>query len=103
MATGATIDMQAITEYTACMKKRRAQYTIRDVPQRVDMVLRESAVKDRKSLNEAAIEAMTRGLGIAGEEVRHHDLDDLAGTWVDDPAFDQAIRDMDRIDPELWK
>lgn len=32
------------------------------------------------------------------QAVRHHDLDDLAGTWVDDPAFDQAIEAMDRID-----
>ena len=27
----------------------------------------------------------------AEEAPRHHDLDDLAGTWVDDPEFDRAI------------
>lgn len=32
------------------------------------------------------------------KEVVHHDLDDLAGSWVDDPAFDKALRDMDRVD-----
>jgi hypothetical protein len=34
---------------------------------------------------------------------RQRDLSDLAGTWVDDPAFDQAIRDQDQVDPDLWK
>lgn len=37
------------------------------------------------------------------QAVRHHDLDDLAGTWVDDPAFDQAIEAMDQVDPALWR
>lgn len=30
-------------------------------------------------------------------------MDDLAGTWVDDPEFDKAIEEQHRIDPELWK
>jgi len=30
-------------------------------------------------------------------------LDDLAGTWVDDPEFDRAIEEQHRIDPELRK
>jgi len=33
----------------------------------------------------------------------HHDLDDLAGSWVADDKFDQAVKAMDQIDPELWK
>ena len=32
-----------------------------------------------------ALRALERGLGLAEEAPRHHDLDDLAGTWVDDP------------------
>ena len=43
------------------------------------------------------------GLGLAEEAPRHHDLDDLAGTWVDDPEFDRAIEAMDQVDPELWR
>ena len=31
------------------------------------------------------------------------DLDDLAGSWVDDPEFDAIIAEMDQVDPELWK
>lgn len=50
-----------------------------------------------------ALRAMERGLGIAEEERRHHDLDDLAGTWVDDAEFDRAVEAMDQVDPELWR
>ena len=85
------------------MKRKQPQYTIRQVPLRIDQALRERAHRERRSLNAVAIEALERGLGIAEEAIRHHDLDDLAGTWVHDPAFDQAIEDMDQIDPELWK
>lgn len=33
----------------------------------------------------------------------HHDLDDLAGTWVSDPAFDEAISAQRQIDADMWK
>lgn len=86
------------------MKKRQNfQYTIRQVPERVDTVLREKAAGEGISLNDAALAALSRGAGVSEEEVRYHDLDDLAGTWVDDSAFDEAVREMDRIDPDLWK
>ena len=49
------------------------------------------------------MEAIIRGLGLAQEKTIHRDLDDLAGTWVDDPEFDAVVAEMDRVDPELWK
>ncbi len=63
----------------------------------------DARIRERKSLNETVLEALEMGLGISGDRVRHADLDDLAGTWVDDPEFDRAIEEMDRADPELWK
>ena len=54
-------------------------------------------------MNEAAIAALTRGLGLADERPRQHDLDELAGTWEEDPGFDAAIAAQDREDPRLWK
>ena len=36
-------------------------------------------------------------------EERRRDLIDLAGTWREDPAFDQAIAEQDTIDPDLWR
>ncbi len=69
----------------------------------MDARIRERAAREGKSLNETVLEALKAGLGITGERVRHADLDDLVGTWVNDPEFDRAIEEMDRVDPELWK
>jgi plasmid stability protein len=86
------------------MKKKDAeQLTIRAVPRRVGARLRERARQEGKSLNTAAVEALARGVGRPDEDTRFTDLDDLAGTWVDDPAFDRAIAEMDAVDRDLWK
>lgn len=85
------------------MKRKRLQYTLRGVSERTNLVLRETAIQQGASINETALAVLEKGLGLTTEPVRHHDLDGLAGSWVDDPAFDKALRDMDRIDPELWR
>ena len=85
------------------MTKTHTQYTIRRVPPRLDQELRRKAREEQRSLNEMALRALERGLGLAEEQPRYHDLDDLAGTWVDDPEFDRAIEAMDQVDPELWR
>jgi len=79
------------------------QYTIRQVPESLDNRLRESAARYGISLNKAALQTLSRGLGLESEPVVYHDLDDLAGTWVRDEEFDRAVAEMDRVDPELWK
>jgi hypothetical protein len=81
----------------------KIQDTIRGIGERVDARIRERAAREGKSMNETVLEALKSGLGIDDGEIRCGDLDDLVGTWVHDPAFDQAIQEMDRIDPELWK
>jgi hypothetical protein len=84
--------------YTECM-----QYTLRDIPQAVDSELRRRAKDEGKSLNTIAIEALIRGAGLGETPVRHRDLGDIAGTWQEDPDFDQAISDQDQIDEPLWR
>ncbi len=93
--------MQAELDYDACMRK--IQYTIRGISDRMDTLIRERATSEGKSLNETVLDALKAGLGLSGDRVRYADLDDLAGTWVNDPEFDRAITEMDRVDPELWK
>ena len=85
------------------MKKTFLQYTIRGVSKRTDMVVRETALKSGQSMNEVALKALESGLGLGSEPVRYHDLDSLAGTWVDDPVYDEVRADMDRVDEEFWK
>ena len=93
--------MQAPSAYSAGMKTH--QYTIRKVPERVDRLLREKARQSKTSLNQAALEALQAGLGEPTEKKLNHDFDFLFGTWVEDPAFDEAMKYFDRIDEEMWK
>ncbi|HEX4125175.1 MAG TPA: hypothetical protein VHY37_10655 [Tepidisphaeraceae bacterium] len=69
----------------------------------MDQTLRRKAKKEGRSLNEVAIEALARGVGLEMGPVKNHDLDFLFGTWVEDPEFDRAIEEQRQIDPDLWK
>ena len=96
--------MHALDEYIAYMKRVETdQYTIRGVPRAVGAKLHDKARREGKSINKVAIETLMRGLGMTTEPVVYDDLDSLAGTWVDDPEFDAAIREMDLVDEEIWK
>jgi len=67
-------------------------------------VLRRKADKEGKSLNEVLRSALIREAEGTGLPERvYTDLDDLAGSWVDVPGFDEAIRAQDRIDETLWR
>ena len=95
--------MQAKNEYIVGMPRKRLQYTIRDVPGQVNEALRIYAAEEGVSLNQAAVDILAKGLGVTGREEVYHDLDHLAGTWVEDPEFDRAIEEMDKVDPEMWE
>jgi len=79
------------------------QYTLRNVPAFLDRVLRRRARQTGASLNDVVLEALTREAGLTAERLPRRSLADLAGSWVDDPAFDEAMRQQDVIDPRLWK
>ncbi|MFZ0394581.1 MAG: hypothetical protein WBX09_14315 [Terracidiphilus sp.] len=79
------------------------QYTIRNVPEYLDAALRGSAREQGKSLNDVAIEALTRGAGLGDLRCRQRDLEDIAGSWREDPAFDSAVAAQDVVDEEMWQ
>ncbi|HEX9460192.1 MAG TPA: hypothetical protein VGA84_13655 [Thermoanaerobaculia bacterium] len=79
------------------------QYTIRGISPTVDDALRERARAAGKSLNEVALEALAEGAGVTNAPRQRRNLDDIAGTWRADKAFDEAIADQDQIDEDLWK
>ncbi len=78
------------------------QYTIRNVPERLDVALRRKAREQGKSLNDVAIEALALGAGLGEQQCRQRDLSDLAGGWREDPLFDSAVSEQDVIDGDLW-
>jgi hypothetical protein len=80
------------------------QYTVRSVPAQVDKALRRKAREGRKSLNEILRDALIReaeGPDLSGRV--YTDLDALAGSWRDDPGFDDALRAQERIDEAIWR
>lgn len=80
------------------------QYTVRNVPVLVDEALRRRAREEQKSLNEVLRDALIKAAGpVEATTTVYHDLDDLAGRWVDDPGFDEAIQAQDQVDESLWR
>ena len=79
------------------------QYTIRAVPDAVDRAVRQRARREARSLNAVVIDALARGLALNAAPARHTDLDPLIGTWQDDPDFDRAVAEFERIDDDSWK
>jgi hypothetical protein len=79
------------------------QYTLRDIPPTLDSELRRRAKEEGRSLNAVAVEALIRGAGLSEAPLRQRDLSDIAGTWQEDPEFDQAIADQDRVDEQMWR
>jgi hypothetical protein len=83
--------------------KAPIQYTLRQIPPALDEALRRKSRQAGKSINQTAIEVLRSGLALAGDSIRHRDLDFMVGSWVEDAAFDEAIGSQDRVDPKLWE
>ena len=101
--------MHAIYAYDVGMKKNAeggrdtTQFTVRNVPAHVARALRSEAKRSGKSINSTLVEALSKQAGTQdSEQPIFHDLDHLAGKWEEDPDFDEAIADQDRIDESLW-
>lgn len=79
------------------------QYTLRDVPPNLNKAVRQRARKEGKSLNRVLLDALLSAFGLTRERRQLRDLGDVAGSWREDPKFDEAIREQRRVDPDLWK
>lgn len=92
-----------LAKYACIAYAQSMQYTIRGVPAAVDNALRERAREAGKSLNEAAVDALTEGSGMTGSRRKRRDLADIAKTWKADKAVEAALADQDRVDEDLWR
>jgi DNA polymerase III delta subunit len=88
----------ACIAYIKCM-----QYTIRNLPARLDKLIRKRAKEEGKSLNSVALEALMEAFGLRGSAEAHRDLGGLAGSWVEDAAVDEALQAQRSIDDEMWR
>ncbi len=79
------------------------QYTLRDIPKLVDAALRKRAKRERKTLNQVAVEALSEGLGVAAESAPRRSVRDLLGARTRDPELEAALAAQRQIDPEIWR
>ncbi len=79
------------------------QYTLRNIPRRLDQALRRKAKAEGVSLNEIALTVLAQGLDVEAEPVVYRDLENIAGSWIGDPETERTLAEQDQIDPEMWK
>lgn len=86
-------------------KKSTVQYTVRDVPEEVDCLLRESAALEGVSLNQATLHALERGLGTDRTPVRYRTLRQMVSRTpkASTTAWRAALKEQDKLNPEDWK
>ena len=79
--------------------------TLRNIPPKLQEVIEKRAETEGLSLTKTVIRMLEEAAGqqIANHEL-HDDLDHLAGTWSAEEAaaFESALVEQRRVDPELW-
>ena len=79
--------------------------TLRNIPRELQEAIKRRARREGLSLNKTVQRMLEEVVGLKpSSSMQHHDLDHLAGTWSDEEAdaFDAALAEQRRIDPELW-
>jgi hypothetical protein len=86
-------------------KKSTVQYTVRDVPEEIDGLLRETAALEGVSLNQAALHALQRGLGTERVPVRYRTLRQVLAQAPKPAkaAWQAALEEQDKVNAEDWK
>lgn len=84
------------------------QLTIRGFDEELERALRDLAKETGLSLNRAALLLMRRGASrgeAKNEELIGNSLDEFFGVWSKEEAegFDEAVKELRRIDWEMWE
>ena len=80
--------------------------TIHGMDDALDEEIRSKAGAEGQSLNKTIKHLLTEALGMGkSSQDRRPDFQDLFGIWShgDVEAFNRAIEDMGRVDPQEWK
>lgn len=81
--------------------------TLRNLSPELTKIIQKRA-QEKGSVNRAVISLLEECAGIQPKQKKvreYHDLDALAGTWSKKEAdeFDRNLRQLRKIDPELWQ
>ena len=83
--------------------------TLRSLPPNVAEAIRKEANRKGMSLNKAVISLLANRMGVRekkkSRQTRHHERDDLAGSWSKKEAaeFEKSLAAQRTIDLDLWK
>lgn len=81
--------------------------TVRGIDDALDRALKNAANEEVKSVNQLVLEILKAHFGhgkMAHFTRRHHDLDDLFGSWedVDYQQVMESVASQRQIDPDVW-
>ena len=80
------------------------QYTIRGIPSNVDKMIRKRSLREGKSFNATVVQLLETA--VTGGKVPSESpdiFDRMFGAGTLDPEFDEVIKDLSKIDEDLWK
>jgi len=81
----------------------KIQYTIRNIPPVVDQVIKKRAQQSGKSFNQTVVDLLSLQTFGTTEPPTDEGLGWFFGALTLDEGFDEAIRDMSRIDEDIWR
>lgn len=72
---------------------------LENLPPEVESEMRERAKASGQSIEQVALAALIAGMSATGLDEH---LRAVIGTWTDDPDFDAAIAEFERVDEKAW-
>ncbi|QQS65185.1 hypothetical protein IPO96_01360 [Candidatus Saccharibacteria bacterium] len=81
----------------------KIQYTIRNIPPAVDMVIKKRSQRTGKSFNQTVVDLLTMQTFGTTQIQAETGFDWLFGANTLDGSFDEAIADLSKIDKKLWQ
>jgi hypothetical protein len=82
-----------------------SQFTVRGVPQELDVKLRGLSRRNHVSLNRTVVSILEKAMGTTHRPVVHRDLSSVAGKWTDREAceFDGSLKLFESLDEQVWQ
>lgn len=78
-------------------------HTISDIPEDLEVALKQKAANEGRSFSEVTLEALRKGVEGAIRPSRRRDLQDIVGSWVSDPETDRVLAEQRVVDPSAWR
>ncbi|HEY1645511.1 MAG TPA: hypothetical protein VGF75_03950 [Candidatus Saccharimonadales bacterium] len=79
------------------------QYTIRNIPPVVDQVIRKRSKLSGKSFNQTVVDILSMQTLGSTKPKLDNNFDWLFNKGAPDEGFDEAIKDLSKVDEEMWR